>query len=74
MSLDDPANKVRIPGHKGPHPPEYHEEVLRRLKDATLDCRSVQQCRAALTAQLQRLVRELTTEGTRLNKLITKSR
>ncbi|HEX8434183.1 AHH domain-containing protein [Archangium sp.] len=74
MSLDDPANKVRIPGHKGPHPPEYHEEVYRRLNDAMLDCRSVQQCRTALSSQLQKLARELTTEGSRLHKLITKSR
>lgn len=28
MSLDDAANKVRVPGHKGPHPQEYHEEIF----------------------------------------------
>jgi hypothetical protein len=27
MSMEDPANKVQLPGHKGPHPQAYHEEV-----------------------------------------------
>jgi hypothetical protein len=31
MSLDDSANKVRVQGHKGPHPREYHEEIFERL-------------------------------------------
>jgi len=73
MSLDDAANKVRVPSHKGPHPQEYHEEVFRRLRDATLECRSIQQCRAALTSELQRLGRLISTPGTRLNKLVTRS-
>jgi hypothetical protein len=72
-SLDDAANKVRVPGHKGPHPQEYHEEVFRRLRDATLECRSIQECRAALTRELQRLGRQISTPGTRLNKLVTRS-
>ena len=25
MSLDDAANKVAVPGHRGPHPEAYHE-------------------------------------------------
>ena len=73
MSLDDAANKVRVPGHKGPHPQEYHEEVFRRLRDATLECRSIQDCRTALTSELQRLGRQISTPGTRLNKLVTRS-
>ncbi len=73
MSLDDAANMVRVPGHKGPHPQEYHEEVFRRLRDATLECRSIQECRAALTTELQRLGRQISTLGTRLNKLVTRS-
>jgi hypothetical protein len=28
MGLEDAANKVRIPGHYGPHPQEYHEVVF----------------------------------------------
>ena len=73
MSLDDPANKVRVRGHVGPHPQEYHEEVLDRLRDAIKGCRSMQQCREALTAELRRLAKEIQTEGTHLNKLVTRT-
>jgi hypothetical protein len=72
MSLDDPANIVRVPGHKGPHPQEYHEMVWRRLFRATRRCGTMQQCRDALTAELHRLGREISTPGTRLNKLVTR--
>ncbi|MGZ3458104.1 MAG: AHH domain-containing protein [Archangium sp.] len=73
MSLDEPENKVRVRGHVGPHPQEYHEEVLDRLRDAMKGCRSMQQCREALTAELRRLAKEIATEGTRLNKLVTRT-
>ncbi len=73
MSLDDPANIVRVKGHKGPHPQEYHEEVFQRLSDATQRCSSVQQCREALTAELRRLAREIATEGSDLHKLVTRT-
>lgn len=73
MSLDDPANKVRVRGHQGPHPEEYHQEVFRRLRDAMRGCRSMQQCRDALTAELKKLAQEISTEGTDLNKLVTRS-
>ncbi|QRN97351.1 AHH domain-containing protein [Archangium violaceum] len=72
MSLNDPANFVRIRGHKGPHPQEYHEEVYDRLNAATLECRSIQQCREALVAELRALASEIATEGSKLNRLITK--
>jgi len=71
MSLNDPANKVRIIGHKGPHPEEYHQEIFDRLRKAMQGCRNVQQCREALTGELQRLGRLISTPGTRLNKLVT---
>jgi hypothetical protein len=74
MSLDDPANIVRVKGHKGPHPQEYHERILERLTDATMDCRTMQQCREALTAELQRLARQISKEGTELNKLVTRGK
>ena len=72
MSLNDPANKVRVRGHVGPHPQEYHEEVLDRLRDAIKGCRSMQQCSEALTAELERLAKQISTEGTSLNKLVTR--
>jgi hypothetical protein len=71
MKLNDPANKVYIQGHKGPHPQAYHEEIFRRLSDAVRDCVSAQQCRESLVRELQKLAREISTPGSRLNKLIT---
>lgn len=71
MSLNDPANKVRVRGHKGPHPEEYHQEIFDRLSEAMQGCRNVQQCGEALTGALQRLGRLVSTPGTRLNKLVT---
>ncbi|XXF78024.1 AHH domain-containing protein [Myxococcaceae bacterium GXIMD 01537] len=71
MSLNDPANIVRVRGHKGPHPKEYHQEVFRRLSDATEGCRTMQQCREALTAELRDLAQEIATEGSDLNRLVT---
>ncbi len=72
MSLNDPANIVHVRGHKGPHPREYHERILERLARATEGCRSMAQCREVLTAELQRLARQISTEGTELNRLVTR--
>ncbi|WP_375744466.1 AHH domain-containing protein [Corallococcus interemptor] len=73
MSLDDAANRVPIKGHKGPHPKEYHETVYERLRDAMEDCGTMHQCREALTKALRELAEEISTSGTKLNKLVTKS-
>ncbi|MFP2934569.1 AHH domain-containing protein, partial [Pyxidicoccus sp. 3LG] len=72
MSLkNDPANLIRIRGHAGPHPKAYHEEVLRRVIRATNKCENVARCRKALTRELERIARELTTRGSELRQLIT---
>ncbi|WP_368668597.1 MULTISPECIES: AHH domain-containing protein [unclassified Myxococcus] len=71
MSLNEPANIVRIKGHKGPHPQEYHEAVFQRLSDATEGCRTLQKCREALTAELRDLAGEIATPGSDLNRLVT---
>ncbi|MDC0708107.1 AHH domain-containing protein [Stigmatella sp. ncwal1] len=73
MSLDDAANKVRVPGHKGPHPQKYHEQIYERLEDAMGGCRSIQQCREALVGELHVLAREITQPGSRLNALVTRN-
>ncbi|WNG27750.1 hypothetical protein F0U62_29765 [Cystobacter fuscus] len=73
MSMEDPANKVRIPGHKGPHPKEYHERVFRQLRDAVKHCETTAQCREALTRELYKLAEELRTLGSELNKLVTRT-
>jgi hypothetical protein len=71
MSLDDPANIVHVKGHKGPHPQEYHRVILQRLTDATAECRTMRQCREALTAELRDLAGEIATPGSDLNRLVT---
>ncbi|MFP2904174.1 AHH domain-containing protein [Pyxidicoccus sp. 3LFB2] len=73
MSLDDAANRVRVQGHKGPHPQEYHQAVFRRLSDATRDCASIQECRAVLINELRALAREIVRPGSKLNSLVTRT-
>jgi hypothetical protein len=72
MSMNDPANKVHVSGHRGPHPQKYHEEVYERLDRATSVCRTIQQCEQSLTRELKRLAQEISTPGSRLNKLVTR--
>jgi hypothetical protein len=74
MTLDDPANRMPLAGHYGPHPRRYHELVLKTLDDATGSCRSVVECRGALTGALRRLSRQIATPGTELNRLVTQQR
>src|SRR6218665_527676 len=73
MKLSDVANQVRIKGHKGPHPREYHQEVFRRIERDMSECRGAAQCRAVLIDTLAQIARELTTAGTKLRKLITRN-
>jgi hypothetical protein len=72
MSMEDPANKVQLTGHKGPHPQEYHEEVYRRLRDATSTCKSIPDCQRALIAELRGMAQELSDSSSKLYKLLTK--
>jgi hypothetical protein len=74
MELEDPENIVDVPGHKGPHPKEYHELVFRRLRGATASCRSVNACREALTTELRKLAEEAMTRGTEINRLLTQGK
>jgi hypothetical protein len=74
MSMEDLANKVRIPGHKGPHPKAYHEQIYQRLADAMEDCETTARCREALTQELGKLAKELREVGSDLNKLVTGAR
>jgi hypothetical protein len=71
MSMEDPANKVSIEGHKGPHPQAYHAEVHERLDRATATCQNTQQCRAALVDELRRLAQELSDKNSKIYKLLT---
>ena len=70
MALEDAANKVRVPGHKGPHPEAYHQEVFDRLSRAT-DKLTGDKYKNALVDELERISKEVVTPGTRLNQLVT---
>ncbi len=71
IDLDDALNKIRIPGHKGPHPELYHQTVYDRLVAATRRL-SGDAYNSALKAELETLKREAATPGSLLNKLLTK--
>jgi len=73
MKLDDPANRMPLQGHYGPHPERYHQIVYERLLRATAGCRTIQACREDLTRALKRLGKEIATPGTELNRLITRA-
>ncbi|MFL5349148.1 MAG: AHH domain-containing protein [Hyalangium sp.] len=73
MSLDDPANRVYLQGHKGPHPEAYHQEIYRRLRSAVLGCKSLPDCRSKLVTALEELARDVCTPGSRLHRLVTKA-
>ncbi|WP_225413004.1 AHH domain-containing protein [Stigmatella hybrida] len=72
MTLDDPANRMPLLGHYGPHPERYHQIVHKELADATAACRSVAACRARLKEALKELAKEIATPGTELNRIITR--
>jgi hypothetical protein len=72
MSLNDTANKVRIRGHEGPHPEEYHQLVYQRIQRALGGCRGTAACRDALVLQLRLLAKDLLTPGSLLRRLIIK--
>ncbi|MFP2930710.1 AHH domain-containing protein, partial [Pyxidicoccus sp. 3LG] len=74
LSLENPANKVRIRGHEGPHPEAYHLEVYQRIQRALAGCRDTATCRDALTKELGVLSQQLRTQGNRLRRLVTKDR
>lgn len=73
LSMEHVANKVRIRGHQGPHPREYHEAVLKRLTDRMRGCRGAAQCRAALIEELRAIAQIVMTPGSTLRNLLTKS-
>lgn len=70
ISVEDVSNKVRLGGHQGPHPREYHEAVLRRLNDALGKCRNTGTCRSRLVEELAKIANELLTPGSALRRLI----
>lgn len=69
MTLDDVANVVRIPGHRGPHSRAYHQELFRRLSDATKGLKD-KSYRDALIRELRLIARDIQTPGTHIYHLL----
>jgi hypothetical protein len=65
--LNDPRNLRDIPGHKGPHPDEMHADIYNRLKNA-YDRAGPE----AMKQMLDRIGKQATTPGTRINNQITR--
>jgi len=72
MSLEDVANKVRLKGHEGPHPEQYHRKVVSRLQDAVNSCKTTDACRVRLINELARIANDLLTPGSELRSHIVK--
>ncbi|MDX2202507.1 MAG: AHH domain-containing protein [Hyphomicrobiaceae bacterium] len=70
MTLDDAANLVKVPGHRGPHPAAYHQVVDDRLATATTGLQGAEYS-AAFRAELDPVGKEVAQSGTYLNKLVT---
>ena len=65
--LNDPLNKVPVPGHKGPHPKQMHQEVFNILRDAS------ENGSEAFKNALKGLSDKSKEVGSWLNKMLTKT-
>jgi hypothetical protein len=72
LSMDSKYNRVKVFGHVGPHPPEYHQIVFDRLRTVFSRCSAYQECRAEFIRELERLGAEIATPGSALNDLVTR--
>ncbi|MDT7486809.1 RHS repeat-associated core domain-containing protein [Citrobacter koseri] len=64
--LNDPLNKIDVPGHKGPHPEGMHQEIYDRLSAAS------DRGQDAFRKEIEKLRVEAVTPGTWLNDILTK--
>jgi RHS repeat-associated protein len=64
--LNDPLNKVDVPGHKGPHPENMHAEIHKRLKSAS------RKGQDQFKAELAELRKEALDPTSTLNKILRK--
>ena len=72
MSMDDPANKMPLPGHYGPHPERYHQIVLEGTCRCNGDLSQRRGVPGGADGRTQELARHIATPGTELNQLVTR--
>lgn len=66
-------NLVALPGHKGPHPREYHTYVEKELGLAVIGKQpNTKEYRDAVTGTLERIKAEALVSGSQVNKWLTK--
>ncbi len=66
-------NLVAVPGHRGPHPLEYHQHVYGRLNAATYGLvPGTVEYREAVVSTLNRMKLEAVIPGSQINKWLTK--
>lgn len=67
------ANRVRIRGHRGPHPVEYHQYVYDQLRQATKGLKpGTSAYHDAVVSTLDYIAGQARTRGTLVNKWLTK--
>lgn len=72
LKFSNPLNRVRVKGHRGPHPEAYHRYVFDQLELATTGLKpGTPEYREAVISVLKKLGKEVQTPGTRLNQLLT---
>ncbi|EDT6764455.1 AHH domain-containing protein, partial [Salmonella enterica] len=64
--LNDPLNRIDVPGHKGPHPDGMHQEIFDRLSTAS------DRGKDAFRKEIEKLRVEAVTPGSWLNDILTK--
>ena len=73
LTLEDAANKVRIPAHRGPHPEKYHRTIFDRLNKIQHH-KNKERYRTLLLNELEAIAIEARTSGTELHGLLTERR
>lgn len=73
LSFNDAINKVKVFGHQGPHPKEYHQYVYDKLSRRTIGLSpKTQEYRQAVESTLEKIGKDAQTPGTQVNKWLTK--
>jgi RHS repeat-associated protein len=73
IDLNDVENIVRVAGHKGPHPEEYHEYLYEKLLESVEGLkRGTSEYREAIEKVLEQTGREANMPGSQVNIWLTK--
>ncbi|MFT0477761.1 AHH domain-containing protein, partial [Pseudomonas antarctica] len=73
LDLDDAINKVAVPGHKGPHPQDYHAYIYDQLQSATVGVpANTSAYKNAIELTLERIKVEAVTPGSQVNRWLRK--